>query len=136
MLFLLFKSCFELFVDVLEYLGDVYWISFDEMNWFWNLPNIAIRLVMFSVLADTCFWFLGFVWDLLKVYNQFESKLHKHVGCLALTVLKFWISCMILMFWCYLLVFFIQIYLFIVMCLGRNKEACFRSKKIPVLEAW
>jgi hypothetical protein len=44
---------------------------------------------MFSVLADTCFWFLGFVWDLLKVYNQFESKLHKHVGCLALTVLKF-----------------------------------------------
>jgi hypothetical protein len=34
MLFLLFKSCFELFVDVLEYLGDVYWISFNEMNWF------------------------------------------------------------------------------------------------------
>jgi hypothetical protein len=28
----LFKSCFELFINVPEYLGDVRWMSFDEIK--------------------------------------------------------------------------------------------------------
>jgi hypothetical protein len=34
MLFLLFKCCFELVVDVPEYLDDVHWIDFDEIKLF------------------------------------------------------------------------------------------------------
>jgi hypothetical protein len=43
----LFKSCYELFVDVSEYLGDVCWVSFDKMKVILKSAKYGNKAMMF-----------------------------------------------------------------------------------------
>jgi hypothetical protein len=77
------------------------------------------------------FW-LGLLIKGLEKKN--ESKLHRYVAYFKLAVLKFGISCIILML--IVIFFLIQTCSVMVVWLAIIKKTCFRGKKIPVWEDW
>jgi hypothetical protein len=105
-------SCLMLSINVGGCLEYAWMFRLNKIKWFGNM--VVGLLIFFGLLLCVFLVFRhGLSSKCLK--SQFWIDIQCFVGCFKLVVLKFRASYMILMFWYYLLVFFIQTYLVMVM---------------------